>query len=221
MARRGWVSVTDPAGERWRLAVFDDGWVELPGFGPAPSDRHIVQRTLLLLLGCLGVLVLLSQLAGRLDSGSSEASMVLSAAGLAAVLVSVLLFARLRARARRDGTRRAVLGTVVTGLAVLLAIGLVRWTATTPPPTASTWSGGPARLTTPLALSTTVWVPAIECPSTEITTSPDRIPAFAAGDFLKTCSTRNPRFTRVTVMPTPEKWPESSSLKCSSTLGEK
>ncbi|KQS60179.1 hypothetical protein ASG36_04150 [Geodermatophilus sp. Leaf369] len=100
MARRGWVSVTDPAGDRWRLAVFDDGWVELPGFGPAPSDGHIVQRTLLLLLGSLGVLVLLSQLAGRLDSGSSETSLVLSAAALAAVLVSVLLFARLRARDR-------------------------------------------------------------------------------------------------------------------------
>lgn len=73
--------------------------------------------------------------------------------------------ARLRARAARDRTRRTALGAAAAVVAVLLAVGLVRWVAPAPAPTAATWSGGPARLTEPLRFSAAVPVPAITCPS--------------------------------------------------------
>lgn len=72
---------------------------------------------------------------------------------------------RLRARVRRQRGRHAVLGTVAAGLAVLLAVGLVRWVSTAPPPVATPRSDGPARLSRPLEFLTTVPVPALPCPS--------------------------------------------------------
>jgi hypothetical protein len=46
--------------------------------------------------------------------------------------------------------------------------------------------------------------PAIESPFTETITSPISIPARAAGDRAKTRDTRKPRFTSLTLSPTPE-----------------
>ena len=100
--RRGWVSVEDAAGDWWRLSVFDDGWVELPGFARGLSDTRAQFRQLLLLLGGFGVLVLLSQLAGRLDGVGGPLSLLLSTASLGLLLVSVVLMARFRARDRQQ-----------------------------------------------------------------------------------------------------------------------
>ncbi|MCO7218891.1 hypothetical protein [Klenkia sp. PcliD-1-E] len=101
MARRGWVSVEDAAGDWWRLAVYDDGWVELPGFARGLSDTRAQLRQLLFLVGAFGVLVLLSQLAGRLD-GVGPLSFVLSAGALGLLLFSVVQVARFRARDRQQ-----------------------------------------------------------------------------------------------------------------------
>ena len=100
--RRGWVSVEDAAGDWWRLSVFDDGWVELPGFARGLSDTRAQVRQLLFLVGGFGVLVLLSQLAGRLDGVGIPLSLVLSVASLGLLLVSVVLMARFRARDRQQ-----------------------------------------------------------------------------------------------------------------------
>ena len=102
MARRGWVSVEDAAGDWWRLSVFDDGWVELPGFARGLSDTRAQLRQLLFLVGGFGVLVLLSQLAGRLDGVGSSLSLVLSVAALGLLLFSAVLIARFRARDRQQ-----------------------------------------------------------------------------------------------------------------------
>lgn len=99
--RRGWVSAEDAAGDWWRLSVFDDGWVELPGFARGLSDTRAQLRQLLFLLGGFGVLVLLSQLAGRFD-GVGPLSLVLSIGALGLLLFSAVLIARFRARDRQQ-----------------------------------------------------------------------------------------------------------------------
>lgn len=50
VARAGWVSAETASGAWRRLSVFDDGWVELPGYGRAMSDlrrnrRDVLQNT--------------------------------------------------------------------------------------------------------------------------------------------------------------------------------
>ena len=71
MARRGWVSAqTGP--EEWHLlSVFDDGWVETPGFARALSDnRADLRRALLglgILFGGLGMIWLMGSLLSKLD----------------------------------------------------------------------------------------------------------------------------------------------------------
>ncbi|SDN52390.1 hypothetical protein SAMN05660199_00195 [Klenkia soli] len=102
MGRRGWVSVEDAAGDWWRLSVFDDGWVELPGFARGLSDTRAQLRQLLFLVGGFGVLVLLSQLAGRLDGVGESLSLVLSVLALGLLLVSAVLIGRFRARDRQQ-----------------------------------------------------------------------------------------------------------------------
>ena len=100
--RRGWVSVEDATGDWWRLSVFDDGWVELPGFARELSDTRAQLRQLLFLVGGFGVLVLLSQLAGRLDGVGVALSLVLSVSALGLLLFSMVLIARFRARDRQQ-----------------------------------------------------------------------------------------------------------------------
>ena len=110
--RRGWVSVEDAAGDWWRLSVFDDGWVELPGLARGLSDTRAQLRQLLFLVGGFGVLVLLSQLAGRLDGIGEPLSLVLSVSALGLLLFSAVLIARFRARDRQQAAGdRAQAGT--------------------------------------------------------------------------------------------------------------
>lgn len=71
MSPRGWVSAeTGP--EEWHLLrVFDDGWVEIPGFARTLSDtRANLRRALLglvVLIGGLGVIALIAALLSRQD----------------------------------------------------------------------------------------------------------------------------------------------------------
>lgn len=59
MARRGWVSAEVEPGTWRRVAVFDDGWVELPGFARALSDtRRDLRQALLTLAVFVGALLL-------------------------------------------------------------------------------------------------------------------------------------------------------------------
>ncbi|MEO9322638.1 hypothetical protein ABFT23_04055 [Nocardioides sp. C4-1] len=67
MARVGWVSAETSSGAWRRLSVFDDGWVELPGFARAMSDvrrnsRNVLRTTGVAVLA--GVLTLLSSALG-------------------------------------------------------------------------------------------------------------------------------------------------------------
>ena len=54
-------------------------------------------------------------------------------------------------------------------------------------------------------------LPASECPSTAVITSPVRIPPRWAGEPSNTVSTRSPRFTSATFMPTPSNAPSVAS----------
>lgn len=100
---RGWLSVEDAAGDPWRLAVSDDGWVEQPG----PVDRSADPRAqLLYLLGGFGVLVLLSLSAGRLDGVGGASALVLAVVALGLLLFSAVRIARFRAHGRQHPGRR-------------------------------------------------------------------------------------------------------------------
>ncbi|MEI4270564.1 hypothetical protein TEK04_02410 [Klenkia sp. LSe6-5] len=125
--RRGWVSVEDAAGGRWWLAVFDDGWVELPARDQQPSGPRAQLRQLAVLVGAFGLLVLLSQMAGRFDGAGPAGAVVFGVGALALLLFSAVQVARSRARDRTsagyaerfDGARRVgsaqVGAVVVTG----------------------------------------------------------------------------------------------------------
>ena len=63
-------------------------------------------------------------------------------------------------------------------------------------------------------------MPAIECPSTSRIRSPFWMPAPAAGAPLKASSTRSPRSSFSTVMPTPSNSPVTASWKALASLGE-
>lgn len=102
MRSRGWVSAEDAAGDWWRLLVFDDGWVELPGFARGMSDTRSQLRQLLVLVGAFGLLVLLSQLAGRFDGVGPGVSGVFAVGALALLLFSAVQVARFRARDRQQ-----------------------------------------------------------------------------------------------------------------------
>ncbi len=110
------MSAEDAAGDWWRLAVYDDGWVELPGFARGMSDTRAQLRQLLFLVGAFGVLVLLSQLAGRLD-GVGPLSLVLSVGALGLLLFSAVQIARFRARDRQQaaGDRDQALAAKAAG----------------------------------------------------------------------------------------------------------
>ncbi|SCX38017.1 hypothetical protein SAMN03159343_0269 [Klenkia marina] len=116
MSRRGWVSAEDAAGDRWRLAVDDDGWVEQP---QPIGDSADPRPQLLFLLGGFGVLVLLSLAAGRLDGVGGVSGLVLAVVGLCLLLFSAVRIARFRARGRQHPGRRVrgeqISAVVLTG----------------------------------------------------------------------------------------------------------
>ena len=116
MSRRGWVAAEDAGGDRWRLAVSDDGWVEHPGSAGDPADPR---AQLLFLVGGFGVLVLLSLAAGRFDGVGGPSGLVLAVVGLCLLLFSAVRIARFRARGRQHTGRRIrgeqVSAVVLTG----------------------------------------------------------------------------------------------------------
>ena len=61
--------------------------------------------------------------------------------------------------------------------------------------------------------------PAIERPLTDRIRSCLRMPACFAGEPSKTFSTRSPRLSFSTLMPTPSKWPETDSWKAFASVG--
>ena len=68
-------------------------------------------------------------------------------------------------------------------------------------------------------VATSLLSPAIERPSTDRIRSCLRIPAPAAGELSKTLSTRRPRSSFSTLMPTPSNSPETDSWKAVASLG--
>jgi hypothetical protein len=117
MSKRGWVAVEDPAGDWWRLVVWDDGWVELPGFARGLSDTRAQLKQLLALVGGFGLLVLLSQLAGRFDGVGPGASVAFAVLALGLLLFSAVQVARFRARDRQQfaGDRQQALAARAAG----------------------------------------------------------------------------------------------------------
>lgn len=87
MGRVGWVSAAEDGTDDWyRLSVFDDGWVDLPGMARNLSDvRANLRKTVLLLallLGAIGGALLLTRW-----TASNDGPMVVS------ILVPVVLLA--------------------------------------------------------------------------------------------------------------------------------
>ena len=72
-----------------------------------------------------------------------------------------------------------------------------------------------------LAVARSASSPAIEWPSTSVIRSPSVIPASFAGESSNTVATRSPRFTSVTLIPTPEKLPSVTSSKRLKARGPK
>lgn len=113
MAKRGWVAARREDEQRWlRLLVFDDGWVEVPGFGRAFSGFRADARTALrtLLLGVVGIAAAVGcfLLAGDRDGVPAGALRVVGWLLFigAFVLLAVRMFrlrSRQRARWRADG----------------------------------------------------------------------------------------------------------------------
>ena len=101
MARRGWVSA-EVAPDVWRrLSVFDDGWVELPGFARSLSDTRAQGRSLLRVVALLVVLGAATYAADRLDLPAVVGG-VLSAGLLVVLLWSSVLAFRFRLANRRQ-----------------------------------------------------------------------------------------------------------------------
>ncbi len=111
------MSAEDAAGDWWRLAVYDDGWVEMPGFARGMSDTRAQFKQLLALVGGFGLLVLLSQLAGRFDGVGPGASVVFAVLALGLLLFSAVQIARFRARDRQQaaGDREQALAAKAAG----------------------------------------------------------------------------------------------------------
>jgi hypothetical protein len=63
--------------------------------------------------------------------------------------------------------------------------------------------------------------PASVVPFTATTTSPDPSPARLAGELGNTASTRSPRLSGATLMPTPENLPSVERWKAANALGSK
>lgn len=99
MGRRGWVAAEDAAGDWWRLSVFDDGWVELPGFARGLSDTRAQLRQLLLFLAGFTALFVLG---GLLEDTAPTLAGVLRVAALVVLVGSAVQIARFRARDRRQ-----------------------------------------------------------------------------------------------------------------------
>ncbi len=99
MSRRGWVSAADDDGNWWRLAVYDDGWIELPGAARGLSDTRAQIRRLAGLLAAFAGLAVAARLVG--DAAAPLATVLLVAA-LAVLAVAVVQVARFRARDRRQ-----------------------------------------------------------------------------------------------------------------------
>lgn len=103
MARRGWVAAETGPDQWRRLMVFDDGWVELPGFGRALSDtRNQLRRSLFLLGGfalALALIYGLIRLLALIDDPPSWLRFIPGG------LVLALIFGGLVAVARMDWRR--------------------------------------------------------------------------------------------------------------------
>ncbi|QNG37809.1 hypothetical protein F1C76_15555 [Geodermatophilaceae bacterium NBWT11] len=99
MGRRGWVAAEDAAGDWWRLSVFDDGWVELPGFARGLSDTRSQLRQLLFLLAAFTGLFVLG---GLLEDTAPALATGLRVAALVVLVGSTVQIARFRARDRRQ-----------------------------------------------------------------------------------------------------------------------
>ena len=90
MSRRGWVSAEDAAGDWWRLSVFDDGWVELPGFARAVSDTRAHLRELGLWIGALVLLGVLSFVVAGSPLAETGVPMLVSLAFVAVLVTAVV-----------------------------------------------------------------------------------------------------------------------------------
>lgn len=111
MARVGWVSAAEVGTDDWyRLAVFDDGWVDLPGMARNLSDvRANLRKSLLLLallLGAIGAAVLLTRWTGS-NGGSPVVSIVVAVLLLAVFIYVAIRIGRMKARDVRQRSQDA------------------------------------------------------------------------------------------------------------------
>lgn len=113
MARRGWVLAQTGPQEWHRLSVFDDGWLELPGFARTLSDTRAIHRkrlsAALLILGILGLMFAYAHFLGTLADPPAVLEIALPVVlglGLVASLMYVTVWqfrADMRNRDQLDG----------------------------------------------------------------------------------------------------------------------